>query len=151
MALFRPEVASTVLEATPPSRQRELCLQLSAQGDKVPDRRQQHRSSFAFKAKLGDFGSMAKYDPLHAYLKRQKGDVCELSFREIENLIGYLLPKGASEPSWWGNIVDGSSARAVQRQAWLGAGFRAQLHHKTDHVAFTRVEALESIAHVEAG
>lgn len=92
---------------------------------------------------------MAKYDPLHAFLKRQKVDVCELSFREIENMIGYLLPKGASEPGWWANIVDESSARAVQRQAWIGAGFHARLHKKADRVAFTRAGLLVSNALVK--
>lgn len=41
---------------------------------------------------------MAKYDPLLTYLKRQKTDALELSIREIENLIGYLLPNKAGQP-----------------------------------------------------
>lgn len=104
------------------------------------------RTSFAFKAKLSDFASMAKYDPLHAYLRRQKGDVCELSFREIENLIGYLLPNGSSEPGWWANVADESSSRAVQRTAWLGAGFHAELHRKADRVVFTKAKFPASAA-----
>lgn len=94
---------------------------------------------------------MAKYDPLHAYLKRQKGDTCELSFREIENLIGYLLPKGSSEPGWWANAGDEPSSRAIQRKAWLGAGFHAELHKRADRVAFTRLEAPIATAHEKAG
>lgn len=93
-----------------------------------------------FKVKLGDFAAMAKYDPLLTYLKRQKADALELSFREIENLIGYLLPKSASQPAWWANADDGAPARAVQRRAWLLAGYHASLLPCHDRVSFTRAE-----------
>ncbi|MGQ2970928.1 DUF7662 domain-containing protein [Brevundimonas mediterranea] len=84
---------------------------------------------------------MAKYDPLQSYLKRQKADALELSFREIENLIGYLLPKSAGQQEWWANADEDASARAVQRRAWLLAGYHAQLLPCHDRVSFTRAEA----------
>lgn len=84
---------------------------------------------------------MAKYDPLRSYLKRQKADALELSFREIENLIGYLLPKRAGQPEWWANADEDASARSVQRRAWLLAGYHARLLPSHDRVSFTRAEA----------
>ena len=92
-----------------------------------------------FTTRLRDSGSMAKYDPLRSYLKRQKADALELSFREIENLIGYLLPKSAGRPEWWANSDGEPSVRAVQRQAWLEAGYHARLQAE-DRVAFNRAE-----------
>ena len=93
-----------------------------------------------FTAQLSDSATLAKYDPLRSYLKRQKADALELSFREIENLIGYLLPKSAGRPEWWANSDEEPSARAVQRQAWLEAGYHARLQAQ-DRVAFNRAEA----------
>ena len=83
---------------------------------------------------------MAEYDPLLTYLKRQKADALELSFREIENLIGYLLPKSANQSHWWTNLDDDASARAVQRRAWLEAGYHARLLQADDRVVFMRME-----------
>ncbi len=83
---------------------------------------------------------MAKYDPLRIYLKRQKADDLELSFREIENLIGCLLPKSASRPEWWSGVDGNPLARVVQRQAWLLAGYHARLFPRRERVAFTRAK-----------
>lgn len=83
---------------------------------------------------------MAKYDPLLTYLKRQKADALELSFREIENLIGYLLPKSANQQRWWTNLDEEASPRAIQRRAWLEAGYHARLIQADDHVVFSRLE-----------
>lgn len=83
---------------------------------------------------------MAKYDPLLTYLKRQKAEALELSFREIENLIGYLLPKSANHPHWWTNLDEEASLRAIQRRAWPEAGYHARLIQADDRVVFSRVE-----------
>lgn len=41
---------------------------------------------------------MAKYDPLHRYLRRQPAAEVVLTFAEIENLLVAMLPKsGLSE------------------------------------------------------
>ena len=79
---------------------------------------------------------MAKYDPLLLYLRRQKVDALELSFREIENMIGGLLPKSAGQLQWWANAD--ADARAIQCRAWLDAGYHARLAPAEDRVVFTR-------------
>lgn len=68
---------------------------------------------------------MGKYDPLRRYLRRQRTDVTEFSFTELERLLGAFLPNGAQAKAWWSNNPEG--AGMVQRHAWLEAGFHATL------------------------
>jgi len=82
---------------------------------------------------------MGKYDPLARYLQRQRARTatCELTFVEIERMIGALLPKGANRPEWWaGPSPPGVSA--VQRAAWEQAGFEAALAPREERVRFCR-------------
>lgn len=70
-------------------------------------------------------GDMAKYDPLRRFLRRRRtGDVL-LTFDEIEQIIGALLPHAAANPEWWGNAASQARGRS-QSYAWLEAGYRAQ-------------------------
>ncbi|MDB5421139.1 MAG: hypothetical protein JWR59_1086 [Brevundimonas sp.] len=63
---------------------------------------------------------MAKYDPLNVYLKRQRALELELTLRQIENLIGYLLPRSAENAVWWSG--EGAELRrVVQLRAWRAA------------------------------
>lgn len=43
---------------------------------------------------------MAKYEPLVRYLRRQKTSEVELSFRDIERIVGFL-PKASTDLQWW--------------------------------------------------
>jgi len=79
---------------------------------------------------------MGKYDPLCAYLRRQKADVVELSFRDIERKLGSFLPKAALADSWW------RPEAGVQSQAWRDAGFEPTPLLKSERVLFTRVQGL---------
>jgi hypothetical protein len=69
---------------------------------------------------------MAKYDPLQRYLARQKTARVELTFTDIERMIGAFLPKAAGRPQWWTEI-EADVPPAVQVQAWRSAGYRARL------------------------
>lgn len=44
---------------------------------------------------------MAKYEPLRRYLARQKAVRVEMTFSEIERMIGSFLPKRAQSTAWW--------------------------------------------------
>lgn len=68
---------------------------------------------------------MAKYDPLETYLTRCGSDEVELEFREVERIIGYVLPPSAMRPQWWANETNPSGH--VQCRAWLDAGYDAFL------------------------
>jgi hypothetical protein len=65
---------------------------------------------------------MSKYEPLSAHLARATGRL-ELSFEEIERVLGFALPASArSYPAWWSN----SGGTHVQAQSWMSAGFRTE-------------------------
>jgi hypothetical protein len=80
---------------------------------------------------------MAKYDPLCRLLRKQKLEEFELSFAEIERVLGAMLPNGASHPQWWANVPDLHGGH-VQRVAWRDAGFDAFLIVGSDRVQFRR-------------
>lgn len=80
---------------------------------------------------------MAKYDPLHRYLRRQSAAELELTFSEIESLLTALLPKSAARPQWWANEVSPASSH-VQCRSWLEAGYEAFLIAGRDRVRFRR-------------
>lgn len=69
---------------------------------------------------------MAKYDPLETYLRRRAGAELELSFADIERIVGSMLPNSASRPQWWANETDAASSH-VQCRAWRNAGYDAFL------------------------
>lgn len=80
---------------------------------------------------------MSRYDPLRDYLRTQKLTELELSFQEIEQLIGGPLPASAQRPQWWANVRDPATTH-VQREAWRAAGFDAFLRAGSDKVKFRR-------------
>ena len=81
---------------------------------------------------------MAKYDPLHDYLRRQSLGRLELTFREIERLLGAVLPKSAAQPQWWANVTNPRTSH-VQCRAWRDAGYKAFLVSGADRVRFVRI------------
>lgn len=80
--------------------------------------------------------AMAKYDPLKRYLSRQKASL-DLTFPEIERIVGAMLPKSAHRQQWWANETSPTTSH-VQIAAWRDAGFRAALV-ATERVRFERV------------
>ena len=81
---------------------------------------------------------MSKYDPLSGHLRRQREDELELTFAEIERILGAMLPKGAARQQWWANTTDPHTSH-VQRKAWGDAGYDAFLIAGKDRVRFKRV------------
>lgn len=66
---------------------------------------------------------MAKYEPLHDFLKKQNREVVRLTFSDIEKLIGAPLPPSARKHRpWWSN----NPKNSVITNAWLKAGFRTE-------------------------
>lgn len=86
---------------------------------------------------------MGKYDALEGHLRRQRLAELEMSFREIERVIGALLPKSAHRPQWWANERDFDSAH-VQCQAWLRAGYEASVATRAEKVRFKRPDGREA-------
>jgi len=80
---------------------------------------------------------MAKYDPLHGHLRRQKTALYEMTFGDVERIISSLLPKSAQRPEWWANETN-PDTRHVQCRAWLDAGYNAFLVKGAEKVRFER-------------
>ena len=83
---------------------------------------------------------MGKYDPLGKHLRRQRAAEYEMTFADIERVIGALLPKSAARPQWWANVTDPQTSH-VQREAWRSAGYDAFLVAGRDRVRFRRIDA----------
>lgn len=82
---------------------------------------------------------MAKYEPLVRYLRRQKKAEVELSFRDIERIVGGLLPKAAADPGWW--RVEHTSSAPPQQRAFAEAGYAPEPELKAERVRFVRITA----------
>lgn len=80
---------------------------------------------------------MAKYDPLGRYLSSSGRLEFELSFAEIERILGTRLPDSASRPQWWAN-EESPSTRHVQLRAWRDAGYDAFLVDGADKIRFCK-------------
>ncbi len=93
---------------------------------------------------------MAKYEPLVRYLRRQKATEVELSFRDIERIVGGLLPKASTDLKWW-RVEDTPSALPQQR-AFAAAGYVPQPELKAERVRFVRsASPAPSVSDVRAG
>lgn len=79
---------------------------------------------------------MAKYEPLVRYLRRQKASEVELSFRDIERIVGGFLPKASADILWWS--VEGAASAPPQQRAFAQAGFTPKPEFRTECVRFVR-------------
>jgi len=67
---------------------------------------------------------VSDYTPLRDYLKQQTRDEFVLSFEEIEDLIGFALPRASQRASWW-ETARSPQVEAPQRIAVADGGFTA--------------------------
>lgn len=61
---------------------------------------------------------MPKYDPLFRHLCAAPDQPVEMTFDDIERLVGPLPASAATHAAWWSNDTGGH----VQAKAWLDAG-----------------------------
>lgn len=84
---------------------------------------------------------MSKYSPLRDFLSQCEDDLIELSFKEIEDILGSSLPDSAREHrGWWGN--DRSHTQA--RNGWLAAGWEVSHVDLQKEIVVFRRKNLES-------
>lgn len=80
----------------------------------------------------------SKYDPLIDYLKSQVTHNVQLTFIEINELLGEKLPPTALEnPAWWANSATDPTHSWARR--WTAAGWRARVDLVNQRVTFARV------------
>lgn len=65
---------------------------------------------------------MSKYAPLQAFLQGRKTETVPMTFAEIEEVIGFPLPKSQAYAAWWSN----NPTNNVMTNAWLAAGYRTE-------------------------
>ncbi len=76
----------------------------------------------------------SKYDPLGKHLASLPSDVSEItiSFADLEEILGFSLPKSATEHrQWWANQINRGAP--PQADVWLSVGF------EVDSVSLMRI------------
>jgi hypothetical protein len=91
---------------------------------------------------------MAKYTPLASYLRRQKRAEVDLTFRDIERIVGGILPKAATSDGWW--RPDPSGPLMPQHTAFADAGFIAEPQSRSETVRFVRMDAVRPPSRLES-
>jgi hypothetical protein len=85
-------------------------------------------------------GGPGRYGRLHDYLQDRHADRVVLTFKEIEDLLGFTLPEDAcSQAAWWGNAESDSA----QSDAWTFAGRTASVNLIARSAVFDRDAALD--------
>jgi hypothetical protein len=72
---------------------------------------------------------MIKYDALFRHLCTIDDGPVEMTFEEIEQLVG-PLPRAAAQRDWWSN--DPAARRPSHSRAWLDAGRQVELVDRTN-------------------
>ena len=83
---------------------------------------------------------MNKYDPLRDYLLQQTRDELVMSFDEIEEILGFALPRAAQRAEWW--FDDTPEHPKLQRIAVRDAGYEARRLSEGNKVRFQRSSAI---------
>jgi len=81
---------------------------------------------------------MGKYEPLTEHLRRLDRDRIEMTFAQIQDVIGTKLPSSAKlYRAWWSN----NPSNSVMTTAWRDAGFRSeQVDMNAGTVVFSRTD-----------
>lgn len=67
---------------------------------------------------------MGKYEPLARYLKSRTEDSWNATFTQVEEKLGFSLPRSAREHrAWWSNQKDGKHSQAA---GWQEAGWETR-------------------------
>jgi hypothetical protein len=84
-----------------------------------------------------------KYRVFYKYLEGRYADTVVLTFRQIEDLLGFALPPPArTDPGWWTNApADIGQSRCADEcsEAWTLAHRTARADVAAQHVVFERV------------
>lgn len=80
---------------------------------------------------------MGKYEPLGAFLRKQRAQEVPLTFGEIEKITGVKLPpKAQHHRAWWSN----NPSNNVMTKVWLESGFEStQVDLRSRRLVFRRV------------
>jgi hypothetical protein len=85
------------------------------------------------------YSRAGKYRSLYEYLEKRYADTVVLTFRQLEDLLGFSLPDVARTDSEWWTAVDISSAEVRCSDAWTLARRTARPNLLAQTVAFERI------------
>jgi hypothetical protein len=80
------------------------------------------------------------FDPLREYLARQTLPELVLSLDQIEEMLGFDLPRASHRASWW-DSTRAPDEQMPQREACLAAGYIATRLPDGKGVRFRRIKA----------
>lgn len=80
---------------------------------------------------------MSKYEPIRKFLEGSTAEGIDVSFGQIEGILGFELPKSAyRHQAWWANEMHGSHSHA---RSWQEAGWETcQVNTTRQTVRFER-------------
>lgn len=81
---------------------------------------------------------MNDYDLLRDYLRTQNSIELTLTFGEIEDILGFALPRASQRASWWEKERNPENARP-QRNAIRDAGYEATRLSQGGGVRFRKI------------
>jgi hypothetical protein len=80
------------------------------------------------------------YGPLYQYLEHRYADTVVLTFRQMEDLLGFALPAPARTDSAWWTYRDGEGAESPHHsEAWRLAHRAAKPNLPAGNVLFERI------------
>jgi hypothetical protein len=83
---------------------------------------------------------LSDYDPLREYLSQQTAIELVLAFDQIEDILGFALPRASQRASWWEKERNPENARP-QRDAIRDGGYEATRLGDSKGVRFRRLSA----------
>lgn len=79
---------------------------------------------------------MSKYSALRRYLEDESAASVEMTFDELDTIVGQLPASARRHTAWWSNESHGSH---VQAHAWMEAGWRvAHVNLTAERVRFAK-------------
>jgi hypothetical protein len=82
---------------------------------------------------------MSKYDPLHEHLSGLTAESVDMTFAEVESVLGFALPPSAREyREWWANA---ETKQHPHSQAWTLAGRKATPNLTAETVRFEKTSS----------
>jgi len=85
---------------------------------------------------------MNKYAPLSEYLTNSGLNSITLALQEIEDILGFPLPKSAKYRAFWEN----SEGMHVQAKAWLSSGYTAKVNLREKTLIFQKTKSTMPIS-----
>jgi hypothetical protein len=83
-----------------------------------------------------------KYEALHQYLLKEKRDDFLLTYEEVEDILGFGLPRSAQRAEWWDE--DTPEHPRPQAQAIRQAGYDSRRTSDGTQVRFRKASLIKS-------